>query len=164
MSQPALARHAAVTLTAPVPEGCEEVVTPEALTFVALLVRRFRGPLEELLRARDDRQARWDDGALPGFLPETRAVREADWTCGPLPADLLDRRVEITGPTDRKMMINALNSGASVFMADLEDATSPTWDTWCRGSRTCSTRCGGGSSSTTPSRTSTTRWRSTRRR
>ncbi|WP_188409086.1 malate synthase A [Agaricicola taiwanensis] len=106
----------------------DEILTPEALAFVAELHRRFDGRRVELLAARDARQKRYDAGELPDFLPETRDIREGDWTIAPVPADLLDRRVEITGPVDRKMVINALNSGARMFMADFEDATSPTWD------------------------------------
>ena len=100
-----------------------EILTPEAVAFVAGLVRRFRGAVAERLAAREARKA---SGASLRFLPETRAVREGGWRCAPLPASILDRRVEITGPVDRKMIINALNSGASVFMADFEDANSPT--------------------------------------
>ncbi|HEX8671707.1 MAG TPA: malate synthase A [Longimicrobium sp.] len=103
------------------------VLTPEALEFVAALHRRFNPVREELLRARDARQAELDAGVEPVFLEETASVREGDWRVGPTPADLQDRRVEITGPTDAKMVINALNSGASCFMADFEDALSPTW-------------------------------------
>ena len=106
----------------------EAILTPDALDFVGSLVRDFAGRRDELLERRRDRQLRLDAGERPHFLPETRAVREASWTVAPLPADLQDRRVEITGPVDRKMIINALNSGASVFMADFEDANSPTWD------------------------------------
>ena len=102
-------------------------LTPEALAFVADLHRRFNPRRLELLNARDERQAAIDAGAELGFLPETQSVRDADWQVAPTPADLQDRRVEITGPCDRKMVINALNSGARVFMADLEDASSPTW-------------------------------------
>ena len=94
---------------------------------MAKLTRTFRDRRDELLRRRVERQARLDAGELPDFLPETRGIREADWTVAPAPADLRDRRIEITGPVDRKMVINALNSGAMVFMADLEDANSPTW-------------------------------------
>src|SRR6185312_3382221 len=83
---------------------------------------------KERLAARVTRQAALDGGQKPDFLPETKAIREADWTVAPIPADILDRRVEITGPVDRKMIINALNSGAKVFMADFEDSTTPTWD------------------------------------
>ncbi|HEU4885708.1 MAG TPA: malate synthase A [Longimicrobium sp.] len=103
------------------------VLTPEALAFVAGLHRRFNATRMELLRARDERQEWLDADGEPGFLPETAHVREGDWTVAPTPADLQDRRVEITGPTDAKMVINALNSGASCFMADFEDALSPTW-------------------------------------
>src|SRR5579884_635720 len=104
-----------------------EVLSTEALAFVAMLHRRFNPQREALLARRAERQARLDAGELPDFLPETRAIREADWRVAPAPPDLQDRRVEITGPVDRKMIINALNSGASVFMADFEDANSPTW-------------------------------------
>ena len=103
----------------------EEILTPAALSFLAELHRRFDGRRRELLARRMERQKLFDAGERPDFLPETRAIREGDWTVAPIPADLLDRRVEITGPVDRKMIINALNSGAKVFMADFEDATSP---------------------------------------
>jgi malate synthase len=104
-----------------------EVLTPEALALVAELTQRFAPRLQELLAARQARQARFDAGELPGFRPDTRAIRESDWQVASIPADLQDRRVEITGPTDRKMIINALNSGARVFMADFEDSLAPTW-------------------------------------
>lgn len=107
--------------------------TVEEQGVLTALVRRFRGQVEERLAARAARQARLDAGERLGFLPETRAIREGDWRVAPAPDDLRDRRVEITGPTDRKMMINALNSGASVYMADLEDSTAPTWENLCRG-------------------------------
>jgi malate synthase len=105
-----------------------QILTPAALEFVARLQRAFGGRRAELLAHRGMRQQELDAGKLPDFLPETRAVREADWTCAAVGADILDRRVEITGPVDRKMIINALNSGASVFMADFEDANTPKWD------------------------------------
>ncbi len=108
-------------------ERSAEVLTEEALEFVAELHRRFDDRRRELLAARRDRQARIDAGDMPGFLTETAEVRSADWQVAPAPADLQDRRVEITGPVERKMMINALNSGARVFMADFEDSASPTW-------------------------------------
>jgi malate synthase A len=108
-------------------EGRREILTPEAVAFVARLVRAFRPRIDERLAARRERHARFAKGELPAFLPETRAVRDGSWKCAPLPAAILDRRVEITGPVDRKMIINALNSGASVFMADFEDANSPSW-------------------------------------
>src|SRR3954470_24860684 len=105
----------------------DEILSDDALAFVADLHRRFNARREELLAAREARKARIDAGELPGFLPETKAVRESAWTVAPIPNDLLDRRVEITGPVDRKMIINALNCGANVFMADFEDANAPTW-------------------------------------
>ena len=107
--------------------GVDEILTPEAANFVAMLEREFGARRRELLAKREERKKRLDAGELPDFLPETREIRESDWTVAPIPRDLLDRRVEITGPTDRKMIINALNSGASVFMADFEDANAPTW-------------------------------------
>src|SRR5436190_573620 len=103
------------------------ILTPEALAFVEKLHREFESRRQELLAARAARQKEFDGGALPDFLPQTRAIRESEWQVAPQPKDLLDRRVEITGPTDRKMVINALNSGASTFMADFEDANCPTW-------------------------------------
>jgi malate synthase len=116
-----------VELLAPREGGDEEVLTPDALAFVSELHRRFDGSRRALLAARVKRQAQLDAGELPDFLPETREVREGDWRVEPVPPDLQDRRVEITGPVDRKMVINALNSGARCFMADFEDANSPTW-------------------------------------
>jgi malate synthase len=104
-----------------------EILTPEALAFLADLHRRFDARRRELLAAREKRQARFDAGERPDFLAETAEIRAGDWRIAPVPDDLMDRRVEITGPVDRKMIINALNSGAKVFMADFEDATSPTW-------------------------------------
>jgi malate synthase len=104
------------------------VLTPDALALVAALEAEFGGARAELLAARAERQERLLAGELPDFLPGTRAVREGDWRVSPAPADLQDRRVEITGPAgDRKMVVNALNSGARVYMADFEDANSPTW-------------------------------------
>ncbi|AKV01934.1 Malate synthase [Labilithrix luteola] len=111
-------------------EHAAEVLTDDALTFVADLVRTFRPRVRELLGKRAERQAAFDRGELPDFLPSTpdvRDVRKADWACAPVPEILHDRRVEITGPVERKMIINALNSGANVFMADFEDSTTPTW-------------------------------------
>jgi malate synthase len=112
---------------APVDGRAAEILTPEALAFVAALQRAFGAERTGLLAARRERQAELDGGTLPDFLAETREVREGEWQVASAPADLRDRRVEITGPVDRKMVINALNSGASVFMADFEDANSPTW-------------------------------------
>ncbi len=105
----------------------EDVLTPGALAFVAELQREFGGRREELLRARAKRRARLAAGGLLDFLDDTRKIRESDWSVAPAPADMQQRWVEITGPTDRKMMINALNSGADGFMADFEDANAPTW-------------------------------------
>jgi len=104
-----------------------DVLSDDALAFVAKLHQEFNTRRKELLSMRDARKARLDAGELPDFLPETREIRDSDWTVAPIPHDLRDRRVEITGPVDRKMIINALNSGASVFMADFEDAHAPTW-------------------------------------
>lgn len=112
-----------------------EILTPSALAFVAELHRRFDGTRRALLQRRTERQRAFEAGQLPDFLPETRLIREKPWTVAPLPADLLDRRVEITGPVERKMIINGLNSGAKVFMADLEDSNSPTWANVVEGQR-----------------------------
>jgi malate synthase len=116
-----------IELRGPVEGRASEVLTPEALAFLAGLQRRFGAERERLLARRVDRQAELDAGALPDFLKETRELRESGWQVAPAPHELQDRRVEITGPVDRKMVINALNSGARVFMADFEDANSPTW-------------------------------------
>ena len=115
--------------------GDDTILTPSALAFVAKLHRELNPARLQLLERRRVRQAELDAGTLPRFLPETRSVRDADWRVAPVPADLQDRRVEITGPTERKMMINALNSGARVFMADFEDALSPTWSNVVDGQR-----------------------------
>ncbi len=104
-----------------------EILTPEALNFLAELHKRFDATRLNLLERRTERQAEIDNGVLPDFLEETKSVREAKWKVAPIPADLMDRRVEITGPVDRKMIINALNSGAKVFMADFEDSNTPSW-------------------------------------
>jgi malate synthase len=103
----------------------DEILSADALTFLGELHRRFNPTRLELLAARAQRQKRFDAGATPDFLAETKSIREGDWKVGAIPTDLQDRRVEITGPVDRKMIVNALNSGAKVFMADFEDATSP---------------------------------------
>src|SRR5580704_6202838 len=105
----------------------DEILSAEALAFIARLHRRFNRRRLELLVRRMERQEDFDAGKLPDFLPDTKSIREGDWTVAKIPADLLDRRVEITGPVDRKMIVNALNSGANVFMADFEDASAPTW-------------------------------------
>jgi len=108
--------------------GAGAILTPDALDLVAELHERFDARRRELLNKRLDRQALFNAGELPDFREDTREIREGEWTVGGIPTDLQDRRVEITGPTNSKMVINALNSGARVFMADFEDATSPTWD------------------------------------
>ncbi len=105
-----------------------QILSAEALAFVAKLHRQFEARRRQLLAARAQRQKQFDAGMLPDFIADTRSIREGDWKVGAQPKDLLDRRVEITGPTDRKMVINALNCGASTFMADFEDANCPTWD------------------------------------
>jgi malate synthase len=105
----------------------EHVLTPGALQFIVELQRRFNARRMELLSARAERQKRLDSGEKPNFLEQTRDIRESEWSVAAIPADLQDRRVEITGPVDRKMIINALNSGAKVFMADFEDSNTPTW-------------------------------------
>ncbi|HTE75652.1 MAG TPA: malate synthase A, partial [Xanthobacteraceae bacterium] len=121
----------------PLPSGVEvlgeitpafsEILTPEALAFVAKLQRHFGTRRKQCLEHRQERQRRLDQGEGLDFLPGTKQIREGDWKCAPIPSDIQDRRVEITGPTDRKMVINALNSGAKIFMADFEDANAPTW-------------------------------------
>jgi len=122
-----------VIVRGPMAPGFEQILSPDALAFVANLERRFGPTRVKLMTARDVRQRQIDAGDLPDFLPETETVRRGNWKVEPVPADLQDRRVEITGPTDRKMVINALNSGANVFMADCEDSLSPTWDNIVRG-------------------------------
>src|SRR5207245_6245083 len=116
-----------VEITGAIATGYDEILTPDALSFVAKLHRAFESRRRECLQRRQDRQQAFDRGESLDFLAETKHIREGDWSCAPIPRDLQDRRVEITGPTDRKMVINALNSGAKVFMADFEDANSPTW-------------------------------------
>lgn len=116
-----------VLIKAPILTGDERVLTPDALQFLFSLHQEFNSRRLALLEARTKKQQVLDQGRLPGFLPETNFIREGNWTISPLPDSLQDRRVEITGPVDRKMIINALNSGAKVFMADFEDSTSPTW-------------------------------------
>jgi malate synthase len=129
--------------TRPLPAGVEvraviapefaSILTPDALAFVAKLARKFEAQRRELMAARALRQAGFDAGKLPDFLPDTREVRDSEWTVAAAPRDLQDRRVEITGPTDRKMVINALNCGANVFMADFEDSNAPTWENMIEG-------------------------------
>src|SRR6516225_4473509 len=109
------------------------ILTPDALALVARLHREFNARRLDLLKQRVKRQSELDEGRLPDFLSETLSIRQGDWKVAPIPGDIQDRRVEITGPTDRKMVINALNSGAKVFMADFEDSNTPTWDNLMEG-------------------------------
>ncbi|MDP1964950.1 MAG: malate synthase A, partial [Reyranella sp.] len=129
----ALDLPAGVLIDGEIKPGFERVLTKEAVAFIADLHRKFNGRREELMALRVERQKRLDAGEKPDFLPETAKIRESEWTVAPLPRDILDRRVEITGPVDRKMIINALNCGANVFMADFEDASTPTWDNMVEG-------------------------------
>jgi malate synthase len=136
LSQTEPSKAAAIVVRGAMKPGFDEILTPDALAFVADLVRTFRPRVRELLAARVARQARIDANGAAGeleLLAETKSIREGDWTCAPEPEGILDRRVEITGPVDRKMVINALNSGANVFMADFEDANSPTWENVVQG-------------------------------
>ena len=123
-----MARSEGIEVHPPSRERYGHILSPEALDFVVALQREFDATRQALLAGRADRQVEFSAGALPDFLPSTAPVRGGDWTVAPYPDDLADRRVEITGPTERKMLINALNSGARVFMADFEDANAPTWD------------------------------------
>ena len=118
----------AVQVTGDATPATERILTPEALNFVADLHQKFNPTRELLLARRDARQTELDQGSFPDFLPDTQGIREGDWKVAPTPNDLQKRWVEITGPVTRKMMINAFNCGADVFMADFEDALSPTWE------------------------------------
>jgi malate synthase len=119
---------AGIEITGPVTGAYAEILTEDALEFLAQLARKFDGRRRELLEQRVVRQRELSEGQLPDFLASTKEIRESEWTVVPIPDDLQDRRVEITGPVDRKMIINALNSGANVFMADFEDSHTPTWE------------------------------------
>ncbi len=132
---PSQSQTVGVEVRAPVPDECAEVLSPDALQFLEKLVREMGPPRDELLRRRAQRQREIDAGEFPNFLGETASTRKADWSVASIPRDLQDRRVEITGPTDRKMIINAMNSGANVYMADFEDANSPTWRNLLEGQR-----------------------------
>src|SRR5260370_32809 len=118
---------ASIQFTEAPTDASSEILTPQALAFLTELSRRFESTRQERLAARVRQQAEINAGVMPDFPPETAGIRAAEWTVAPIPNDLEDRRVEITGPVDRKMVINALNSGASVYMADFEDSNSPTW-------------------------------------
>jgi malate synthase len=122
-----------IVIRGPMRAGYENVLTPEAIGFAVELEREFGPERRRLLARRAEVQRRLDAGWKPDFLPETREIRNAEWRVAPIPRDLQDRRVEITGPTDRKMVINALNSGANVFMADFEDANTPSWQNLIEG-------------------------------
>src|SRR5581483_6125977 len=126
-------RAKGVAVTGPMRPRFNEIITPAALEFLAGLHRKFDRRRKELMQRRADRQHRFNAGELPDFLPDTKAIREQGWKIGPVPKDLRDRRVEITGPVDRKMVVNALNSGAQVYMADFEDACSPSWENLIEG-------------------------------
>jgi len=122
-----------IEILAPIPANYATILTPEAIEFLADLARSFEPTRARLLARRAERQKELDRGVHPDFLKETRSVREGNWVIAPFPAELADRRVEITGPAERKMIINALNSGANVFMADFEDSLTPTWDNLLHG-------------------------------
>jgi malate synthase len=119
--------HPELELTQPLVGDSEFILTPSAMEFLSELAGKFTPELEDLLTAREQRQLEFDEGDVPGFDMATREVREGDWQVAPIPAEVADRRTEITGPVTRKMVINALNSGAQVYMADFEDSTAPTW-------------------------------------
>jgi malate synthase len=121
------AQLAPIQVAAPITEADRSILTPEAASFLKALSQNFEERRQQLLAQRHERQMQIDRGVMPQFLPQTAWIRDSEWVAAPIPADLQDRRVEITGPVDRKMIINALNSGASVFMADFEDSNSPTW-------------------------------------
>jgi malate synthase len=130
---PRYLEHEGVVIRGALKPGYEKVLTPAAIDFAVELEREFGAERRRLLARRAEIQRRLDAGWKPDFLPETKPIRDGDWRVAPVPRDLQDRRVEITGPTDRKMVINALNSGANVFMADLEDANTPTWENLIEG-------------------------------
>src|SRR5438552_1054810 len=127
MGSPAIPVKTKIEITGPVEGQHAEILTAAAVEFVSGLARKFEQRRQQLLENRQERQKEIDAGRRPDFLTETASVRDSEWGVAPIPKDLQDRRVEITGPVDRKMVINALNCGANVFMADFEDANSPTW-------------------------------------
>jgi malate synthase len=139
-----------VDVVGPVSSEFAEILTPAALALVAKLAREFGATLDELMSARAERQEQIDAGAMPDFLSATESVRNAGWSVASIPDDLRDRRVEITGPVDRKMVINALNSGANVFMADFEDSNSPTWHNTVQGQINLRDACAGTITFTNP--------------
>ncbi|HAS6981755.1 TPA: malate synthase A [Vibrio parahaemolyticus] len=127
-TQPSQQTQGMLEVTGALAPEHQAIFPVEAQTFLSLLCEKFAGRVEELLEAREEKQARIDAGELPDFLPDTQDIREGSWKILGIPQDLQDRRVEITGPTDRKMVINALNANVKVFMADFEDSMSPAWD------------------------------------
>src|ERR1700751_3648918 len=129
MTMPKPADIPGVGLLAPITESHAGILSPEAIDFIVDLQRTFNVRRKDLLNAREERQKRLDAGERPNFLEETRSIRESEWTGAPMPTDIIDRRVEITGPVDRKMIINALNSGAMIFMANLKNSNTPKWKT-----------------------------------
>jgi malate synthase len=133
MSAALAPQHEFAWIAGPMNEAQRRILTPEAIRFVTKLCCAFEPRRQRLLEARRQRQIEIDAGIMPDFPAETHEIREAEWSIAPVPADLSDRRVEITGPTSRKMIINALNSGAKVFMADFEDSNSPTWQNLLEG-------------------------------
>src|SRR6266700_7358924 len=139
-----------IRVVTPPPSDCADILSPAALGFLGALARRFEAERQRLLARRRERQQELDAGRLPDFLPETKQIRDSEWTVAPIRPDLLDRRVEITGPVERKMMINALNSGANVFMADFEDANAPTWENNLRGQQNLREAIAGTISYTSP--------------
>ena len=128
-----MALPAGVQINAPIPAEYATILTSDALELVAKLHRTFEPRRKELLKKRVERQARIDAGEMPDFLPETKHIREGDWKIAPLPKALECRRVEITGPVEAKMVINAYNSGADSYMTDFEDSNSPKWDNQIQG-------------------------------
>lgn len=127
-TQPSQQTQGMLEVTGALAPEHQAIFPVEAQTFLSLLCEKFAGRVEELLEAREEKQALIDAGELPDFLPDTQDIREGSWKILGIPQDLQDRRVEITGPTDRKMVINALNANVKVFMADFEDSMSPAWD------------------------------------
>jgi len=150
MTQAARILNTPLTITGAMKPAYSALMTPEVQAFIAELANQFGARRDALLAKRVERQKRIDAGELPDFMPETKSIRESEWRVAPIPADLQDRRVEITGPVERKMIINALNSGARVFMADFEDSLSPTWESVMEGQVNLSDWANGTISYTSP--------------
>jgi malate synthase len=136
MNAPLAKTESSLKITGEIAPGYQEILTPEALSFVADLARTFTPTLEKLLARRKEVLAELKAGRKLDFLKETKDIRAGSWKVGPIPKDLQDRRVEITGPVERKMIINALNSGAKAFMADFEDSLTPAGRKWWKGRST----------------------------